>query len=125
MDEVRAQTLIELLRNFVEPCDELRGLGVVGSWARGNPRPGSDLDLIVLARDPTRWRRRQSWLRTLQFSQCGLAYCGHRTATYGAVWSAHIDHTPVARLELTLAAESWAGIDPIDSGTRRVVDDDG
>jgi len=35
---------------------------VAGSWARGNPRPDSDLDLIVLVSDPERYGTDAAWL---------------------------------------------------------------
>jgi uncharacterized protein len=36
---------------------DVRAVGMVGSWARGDARPDSDVDLVVLADDPARLRR--------------------------------------------------------------------
>ena len=43
-------------------------------------------------------------------------------AAYGAVWSRHFTLVPRAALELSFAAPSWASLDPIDPGTRRIVE---
>src|SRR6476619_4989855 len=120
-DKHQAKKLIELVKGFVGSTDDLRALGVGGSWARGNPRPDSDLDLIIIAQNPNTWRRRQQWVRELPFDRFGFSYNDHHTATSGLVWSAHIELEPDAELELTLAPKSWASLVPIDAGTRHVL----
>jgi len=47
----------------------------------------------------------------------------HESASYGVVWSAHVELLPACGLELTFAKEAWASIDPVESGTFRVVKD--
>ena len=119
----QSSKLIKLIAGFVERNDDLRALGVCGSWARGNPTPDSDLDLVIIARNPSVYRRRQQWVRELPFDRYGFNYVNHHTATYGVVWSAHVELEPYAELELSFAAPSWACVDPLDPGTRHVVTD--
>ena len=123
MDERQARDLISVIQKMVETRDDLRALAVCGSWARGNPRPDSDLDLLVIARDAAECRDNQSFVERLPYQQAQLTYRSHSTKTYGVVWSAHIHLEPDAELELTFASTDWASVDPVDPGTRKVVSD--
>jgi predicted nucleotidyltransferase len=120
MNAAESHRLIAVIQWLVTGRDDLRGMAVCGSWARGNPRPDSDLDLLIIAQGPELLRRRRKWIRELKFSDAGFRYIGHKTAKYGAVWSAHIELEPEAKLELTFAKESWASVNPIDQDTRDV-----
>lgn len=121
MDEHCAYGLTAMVRNMVDARDDLRALAVCGSWARGDARPASDLDLLVIAKEPAIWRRDLNWIAGLPYDLAGCAYRRHRIATYGIAWSAHIALTPDAEFELTFAPESWALVDPVDPGTCAVV----
>jgi predicted nucleotidyltransferase len=123
MTATETDRLIAVIQGLVRRREDLRGMAVCGSWARGNPRPDSDLDLLIVAQEPELLRRKQKWIRELNFSDAGFHYIDHTTAKYGAVWSAHIGLEPEAALELTFAKESWASVHPIDPGTRDVVTD--
>lgn len=121
MERQRVSDLIEIVRAMVDSRADLWALAVCGSWARGDARPDSDLDLVIVADEPAIWRRDQDWIETLAYGEAGCAYRGHRFEHYGAVWSAHVDLYPYAELELTFAALSWADVEPVDPGTRAVV----
>ena len=123
MNAAETNRLIAVIGALVRSRDEFRALAVCGSWARGNPRPDSDLDLLIVVQDPDLFRRDQKWIRELKLSDVGFRYVGHETTKYGVVWSAHIALEPEAELELTLADENWASVRPMDPGTRRVVMD--
>jgi hypothetical protein len=123
MNAAETDRLIAVIQWLVTGRDDLRGMAVCGSWARGNPRPDSDLDVLIVAQNPDSLRRDQKWIRELNFSDVGFCYLGHKTARYGVVWSAHIELEPEAKLELTFAKESWASVHPIAQGTRDVVTD--
>lgn len=123
MDAGSARDLTAIVRTLVDARDDLRALAVCGSGARGNPRPDSDLDLLIVARDVARWRDAHDWIGELPYGEARLAYRSHTAARYGAVWSAHIRLEPDAALELTFAAPDWANHDPVDPGTRQVVRD--
>jgi predicted nucleotidyltransferase len=117
MIEAQAARLVAFVRSLVLGRDDFRAMAVCGSWARGDARSDSDLDILILASDPIRIRRRQNWLRDLPYSTAGFRYRSHQTATYGVVWSAHIELTPDAELELSFAFPNWADTSPIDEGT--------
>ena len=121
MDAATAQELIAMIGTLVDSRDDLRALAVCGSWARGNPRPDSDLDLLVIARDAATWRDETQWVSRLPYERARLSYRSHVIATYGVVWSVHVSLEPSAQLELTVASPDWASCDPVDGGTRDVV----
>jgi uncharacterized protein len=123
MNFAEAERLIAFVEKLTRHRDGFRAAALCGSWARGNPRSDSDLDFLLIAKHSECLRRNQNWLRSLDFSDAGFRCVGHVTARYGIVWSAHIDLLPVAELELTFADQSWASIDPLDPGTKRVVSD--
>jgi predicted nucleotidyltransferase len=121
MDAVAAHRLINFIASVVGQRSDLRGAAVCGSWARGSARPESDLDILLIARQPEQLRRNQEWICELRFSDAGLRYVDHTTATYGVVWSAHVNLEPEAQLELCIASEAWASVSPIDAGTLQVI----
>jgi hypothetical protein len=123
MNSAETRKLIAVIQTVVRDRDDLRAMAICGSWARGNPRPDSDLDLLIIAEDPDSLHRRQNWIREFKFSDAGFEYVNHKTARYGVVWSAHIELKPDAELELTFGGESWASVDPTDPGTLDVVRD--
>ena len=61
---ISAESLIENVRNWAELRDDIRALAVVGSHARGEARSDSDVDLVVVCADPTRYLRDTNWLST-------------------------------------------------------------
>ena len=123
MNAVQANRLIALVETLTLGRDDLLAAAICGSWARGNPRVDSDIDFLFIAQDAAILRRNQKWIRDVKFLDAGFRYIEHKTATYGAVWSAHIDLEPTAEIEFTFANASWASLNPIDPGTRQVVTD--
>src|SRR5262249_48883396 len=108
--------------DWVNARNDLCGLAVCGSWARGNPRPDSDLDLIVLAREPSALATAAP-LAAIDFAAAGFQVSSIQQETYGAVCSWHLHLFPAADLELTIAGPAWAAIAPVDDGTRAVLRD--
>jgi len=122
MTREQANALTAVVAKWVNARADLRGLAVCGSWARGNPRPDSDLDLIVLSSEPGLVADLAT-LGEIDFAAAGFRVTSVRHSIYGAAWSWHVQLYPSAELELTIAALSWAVADPIDDGTRAVVMD--
>jgi predicted nucleotidyltransferase len=116
-----ANALMTVVADWAKTRDDIRAMALVGSWARGHPRSGSDLDLLLLSERPTAYRRRRRWLREIDFPAAGFRPRSSAGAGYGAVWSLHVHLRPVADVELTFAGCTWANTAPIDDGTRSVV----
>jgi hypothetical protein len=122
MDIHTAHLLTETVGRFVVQARDLRGLAVVGSWARGTPTPTSDLDLLVLATCPDRYTGRGAcWLAVLDLTAAGFTLVKHEQRRYGVVTSHFLSLEPEAALELTIAHPDWACSDQIDDGTAAVV----
>ena len=86
-------------------------------------RADSDLDLLILAREPSKCRKDLDWLRALPLERVGFVIYEIETATYGAVWSAHIRLGFNIELEIPFAEIAWASGAQLDSETLRVVSD--
>jgi Nucleotidyltransferase domain len=118
-----AMAIIAAVVGWAVERDDIRAVTLVGSWARGKPREASDIDLLLLSDLASDYRRRRVWLTEIKFGNAGYRLRSSDSAVYGVVWSRHIHLLPAAELELTFADCSWARINPVDSGTRRVVAD--
>jgi hypothetical protein len=119
----QAGGLVDAVRIWLEGRNDLRAFALVGSWARGNPKPSSDLDLIIIASDPEKYRRPGTWLCDIQFATAAFEIDHYTTGKYGDVWSCHVYLKPDAEVELTFASPGWANADPPDPGTKFVVAD--
>jgi hypothetical protein len=60
------ELLTSLIATWVEGQPDLLALALAGSWARGNPRPDSDLDVLILTSDQDRYRQDHAWLGAAQ-----------------------------------------------------------
>ena len=101
----------------------VRGVLLVGSQARGQARPDSDVDLVLLVNDPKNFRSNANWLTEIDWTRGGACPVAHRDASYGVAWSRHARLDNGLEVEFTFAPISWADTNRIDAGTRRVVKD--
>lgn len=122
MTPEQCNALTAAAADWINARSDLCGLAVTGSWARGNPRPESDLDLILLSREPSALAD-PAFLAEIDFAAAGFQIASIEHVTYGAVWSWHVHLLPPADLELTIAPLAWATIEPIEGGTRAIVTD--
>ncbi|MBV8824004.1 MAG: nucleotidyltransferase domain-containing protein [Hyphomicrobiales bacterium] len=123
MNNASTVTVVEAIGRWAGTRDDIRALALIGSWARGNARPGSDIDLLVLSDSAEVYRRSHEWMSEIDFARAGQSIESSNDATYGAVWSRHIHLHPGVELELTFARSTWASVAPIDSGTCAIISD--
>jgi predicted nucleotidyltransferase len=62
--KVTHQDILEMARRITIAAQPIKII-LFGSHARGNPRPTSDVDLLVIEKDPVIQRRESARLRTL------------------------------------------------------------
>lgn len=90
---------------------------IVGSWARGDAREDSDIDLVLLTEDPAAYTESDDWIED-------LAPGGRliRTGDWGAIIERRL-LLPSSSLEVEVGVgrRSWAETSPVDPGTRNVV----
>lgn len=121
MEAHEVESLVAALESWARACDDMRGLAIIGSWARGTARPDSDLDIMLLVEAPEHFRSGTSWLLEIPWSDTGFAWIRFEDIDYGAAWSRHLALEPDGELELCFASPSWASAEPLDEGTASVV----
>jgi nucleotidyltransferase-like protein len=115
--------LSEIVAKWVRRNANTRALGMVGSWARGNPRPDSDLDLLILARNPELYFTDDSLLAKIGFATTGYQVLSRAVVDYGARRSHKLGLSPDAAVELIFAPLNWANFDPVEPGSARIARD--
>ncbi|MFF8195501.1 nucleotidyltransferase domain-containing protein [Streptomyces bobili] len=114
-DEVRA--VVERVTGWAAGREDVAGVLLVGSWARGAARADSDVDLVVLTTEPGRYADDEAWVRQLALGEV------IRNRAWGPVveWR-HLAASGL-EVEVDIGPLGWARTDPVDAGTRRVVTD--
>ena len=107
--------VIELVRRWAAVRDDVHGLALVGSWARGEASEGSDVDLVLLVDQPDAYLNDDTWIGELGASAL-------RTKSWGVLTERRLVLPSGLEIDLGIAAASWATA-PVDAGTRRVVTD--
>jgi RimJ/RimL family protein N-acetyltransferase len=118
---VRRQEVDEVLDAAVEWAEgqpTVRGVAMVGSWARDAARMTSDVDLVVLTDSPQTYLESDEWLAA--FDAAGVVRRQQ--------WGPYLTEVRIVRpsgleVEIGITATDWARTDPVDPGTRRVVTD--
>ena len=110
---VRAEKFLERLRIWGQTDKDLRALVVVGSFARGDAGPDSDLDVVMMTRDPSKYLDDTTWVSTLgKASVVSLE-------SYGRVTSVRVLLDDGLEVEFGVAPADWAS-EPYDAGTEHV-----
>jgi uncharacterized protein len=113
-----AQAVDEVLhqaRSWAAAEPRIQAIALVGSCARGTPRPDSDIDLVVLATDPETLGTTQEW-----FSHFGTVTLVQQRQ-FGPVAERRLRRHDGIEIEVGLAPLNWADTDPLDGGTQMVV----
>jgi predicted nucleotidyltransferase len=96
---------------------DIEGVALVGSWARGSARDDSDVDVVILTTQPSLYLANNDWSIGLGVTSLS------RAISWGALTERRARVGSGLDVEFGIAMPSWAGIDPVDPGTRRVVAD--
>jgi predicted nucleotidyltransferase len=92
------------------------GVALVGSYARGEARPDSDVDVMILAHTP------QPFLQDAGWAERFGKVASQETEDWGRVTSLRVFYTGGLEVEFGFTTPDWADV-PVDAGTRRVVSD--
>ncbi len=122
MDQQKLQDILGLTIAFAASNNEVLAVGLCGSWARGTPNPDSDVDLTILVEDKLSFKK-TDWLEELDFNQIDENIESFKDKSYGLVWSRHVFLQSNTEIEFSFADRSWADIENLDEGTRKVVSD--
>lgn len=120
--------ILEKVTNWAETRSEILALTLVGSYARGEAKPDSDIDLMLIAYNTEFFRQNHDWMCEINWESINYKILTFDDAQYGAVWSRHIyltnlsnDLTNNLKIEISFGLPTWASVNPIDSGTFNVV----
>jgi hypothetical protein len=113
--------ILQAILPWATSQQDIRGLALVGSHARGAARQDSDIDLVLLVAAPETFRSDISWIEIIDWPAIGARVATWRDEDYGAVWSRRLWLDPALEVEMSFAPLTWANIAPLDPGTRRVI----
>lgn len=113
---MRIDDFLVRVSEWAERQSDIVGVLLVGSYARGAPRPDSDLDLIILTADP------QRYLDSVAFAGAFGFVSKREKEEWGRVTSVRVWYEDGLEVEYGFALPDWATL-PLDPGTRQVVTD--
>src|SRR6266566_4304403 len=114
-------SLLTIIVQWAVNSSHVLAVALVGSYARGTARLDSDIDIIVITSNPELFRQGTQWIYEIGWDRVGLCIADWKDAEYGLVWSRHTLLSNGLEVELGFGPPQWAAIDPIDTGTKRVV----
>jgi len=114
--------VLNLVQVFAEINPRIFGVGLCGSYARGNPRADSDIDLLILVNDKLKFKN-TNWIEGFEFDKINERLDFYVDREYGSVWSRHVFLKSKIEVEFSFANISWADTKELDDGTLKVVSD--
>jgi len=115
MDRERISSFLTQVSDWAARQPDILALALVGSHARGAATETSDVDLVILAQDPSRYLEDQGWLEKFGLAQ------SVQLEPYGKLTSIRVWYADGLEVEYGLTGEEWAD-DPLDPGSRRVME---
>lgn len=118
--EERQQEFAELLRRaekWARMSADVAAVAVVGSWARGEQRMDSDVDLVVVVDRVEPYVQGDDWMVSLG----GTAMV--RTQKWGLSQECRFVLDSGLEVETGFVTRQWTTTNPVEAGTRRVVSD--
>ncbi|GAA1603478.1 hypothetical protein GCM10009789_66860 [Kribbella sancticallisti] len=113
----QVEAVIASLTEWVREREDVVGLAVVGSYAYGRPRMGSDVDLVLLTTEPDNYLHDLAW--TGSFARRPRLI---RTEQWGPMAERRIRLPSGLQVELGITTPAWLAL-PLDPGTARVLRD--
>lgn len=112
---------IEHIRDFLDAFvswasarPDVQGIALVGSYARGEAREDSDIDLVILTDRPQRYLDEVQWTKRFGIVE------KRQNEDYGKVVSLRIWYQNGPEVEYGITTPDWAAT-PLDAGTREVI----
>lgn len=107
-------TFLDQMTEWATNQPAISSVALVGSHARGEAQPDSDIDLVLLGADPQVFLDDPSWIQ--HFGD--VETC--QTEDWGMVTSLRVHYRNGWEVEFGMTTPEWAGL-PADPGTRSVV----
>ncbi len=111
------QPLLVQITQWTSTREDIAGLLLVGSYARGAATDESDVDFVLLTHQSDPYLDYNGWLSAF----------GHpvkiEPEDWGMVQSRRVFYDNGLEVEFGITIPAWAAVDPVDAGTRRVIAD--
>lgn len=95
---------------------DIRAVALVGSYARMQANPASDVDLVIVTTDPQKYLTETKWLRVF-----GIVIT-QKVEDYGKLTSLRVWYESGLEIEYGFTTREWVKT-PLDKGTKRVIQD--
>jgi predicted nucleotidyltransferase len=110
------ERVLAQVRTWAIGRPDVRAVGLAGSWARGEQRMDSDVDIVVLTAVPEHFASTTAWIHDVVAQDAEVV----RTQGWGDLIERRIVLPSGLEVEFGFVAAAWAA-EPVDAGTRRVV----
>lgn len=115
---------MEVLDHFIDELHlwanaepDVKAIALVGSHARGQAKSSSDIDLMIICEDPSRYLEQSNWLS--RFGELKEV----QREDWGLVQTWRAFYQDGREVEFNFTTEQWCSKSEIDSGTGRVISD--
>ena len=105
---------LNLFVNWASAQEDVQAIALIGSYARGEARDDSDIDLVLLTQQPERYLENVKW--TTRFGVVEK----HETEDYGELISIRVWYQNGVEVEYGITTPDWAAL-PLDAGTQEVM----
>ncbi|WP_375490468.1 nucleotidyltransferase domain-containing protein [uncultured Jatrophihabitans sp.] len=112
------EAVVEVAVRLATAIAGVAAVGLVGSYARGAAGPTSDIDFVVLTDRPQALLESDDWFRLFD-PHAELI----RSEDFGAIQERRLRLPRGLVVDVGIGRPSWAAVNPVDPGTRRVVSD--
>ena len=109
------ENLLALMEDWAARRPDVVAVGLAGSWARGEAREDSDVDLPILTREPRHYLEDEAWVRDLG----GLRVV--RTWVWGPMTEQRFILPLGLEVEVGIAPLLWASTDLVDHNLRPII----
>jgi predicted nucleotidyltransferase len=95
---------------------DILAVALVGSYARNEATGASDVDLVIIAREP------KTYLQDTRWAQYFGTINRQRIENYGKLTSLRVWYSDSQEVEYGFTDETWSAL-PLDEGTKKVISD--
>ena len=113
----KTEDIREFLNPFVDWASaqgDVQAVALVGSYARGEAKDNSDIDLVLLTDEPQKYLEELKWLEGFGSVE------KHQTEDYGKLISIRVWYQNGVEVEYGITTPDWAA-SPLDAGTQEVI----
>jgi predicted nucleotidyltransferase len=126
MNRLDAEALAKAAAIWVNHQGDLRSLVMVGSFARGTPKPESDLDFVIVADAPEAYGENIGWVQELLLETEGFKLVNVFTKAASGIWWIYIELCRDGRkieAEIKLVSAEWIDMSSAESEFQQSVRD--